>query len=113
MRLAVTPPHSLPLLLQEDDSCCVSPKNFLRRNLSLLAVANPRMTQRQSAGSGGQCYHLDSSWRAGPKWGWGEVWFDSQAGNQEVLSPEEELFTQGPVSAFHLSKPPFPLWLGK
>lgn len=39
------------------------------------------------------------------------MWFDSQAGNQEVLSPTEELFTQGPASAFHLSKPPFPLWL--
>lgn len=57
-----------------------------------------------------QCCHLDSSWRADPKWGWEEVWFDSQAGNQEVLSPTEELFIQGPASAFYLSKPPFPLW---
>lgn len=37
-----------------------------------------------------------------------EVWFDSPAGNQEVLSPTEELITPGPAQAFYLSQLPFP-----
>lgn len=107
-------PCCLPLPPVEGLSCCLSLKNFLRRYLSFLAVADPRMTQ----GAVRRVYRATVAiwilpWRANPKWGWGEVWFESQAGNQEVLSPREELFTQGPTSAFHLSKPPFPLWLGK
>lgn len=64
-------PCSLPLLPLEGPSCWLSLNNFLRRDLSSLAVADPRMTQRQSGGSTGPVLPFGFFLEGWPKMGVG------------------------------------------
>lgn len=59
------------MLPVEDPSCCLFLKNFLRRDLFLLAVADSRVTQGCSRGSTGALLLFGFFLEASPKTGVG------------------------------------------